>query len=36
MRSATSVKKLTVTALLLAMNIIMSIRVFSIPVPGGD
>ncbi len=35
MRSATSVKKLTVTALLLAMNIIMSISVFSIPVPGG-
>ena len=35
MRSATSVKKLTVTALLLAMNIILSIRVFSIPVPGG-
>ncbi len=35
MRSATSVKKLTVTALLLAMNIIMSLSVFSIPVPGG-
>lgn len=35
MRSATSVKKLTVTALLLAMNIIMSISIFSIPVPGG-
>lgn len=35
MRSAASVKKLTVTALLLAMNIIMSISVFSIPVPGG-
>lgn len=35
MRSAISVKKLTVTALLLAMNIIMSISVFSIPVPGG-
>ncbi len=35
MRSTASVKKLTVTALLLAMNIIMSISVFSIPVPGG-
>lgn len=35
MKSATSVKKLTVTALLLAMNIIMSLSVFSIPVPGG-
>lgn len=35
MKSAASVKKLTVTALLLAMNIIMSISVFSIPVPGG-
>lgn len=35
MRSAASVKKLTVTALLLAMNIIMSISIFSIPVPGG-
>lgn len=35
MRSAASVKKLTVTALLLAMNIIMSLSVFSIPVPGG-
>ena len=35
MKSAASAKKLTVTALLLAMNIIMSISVFSIPVPGG-
>lgn len=35
MRSTASVKKLTVTALLLAMNIIMSISIFSIPVPGG-
>lgn len=35
MKSATSANKLTVTALLLAMNIIMSISVFSIPVPGG-
>ena len=30
-----SVKTLTVTALFLAMNIIMSMSVFSIPVPGG-
>lgn len=30
-----SVKVITVTALLLAMNIIMSMSVFSIPVPGG-
>lgn len=29
------VKKLTVTALLLAMNIVMSMSMFSIPVPGG-
>ena len=31
----TSVKKLTITALLLAINIIMSMSIFSIPVPGG-
>ena len=30
-----NVKKLTVTALLLAMNIIMSMSMFSLPVPGG-
>ena len=30
-----SVKKLTVTAVLMAMNIIMSISALSIPVPGG-
>ena len=29
------VRKLTVTALLLAMNIIMSMSIFSVPVPGG-
>lgn len=35
MKSHQSMKKLTVTALLLAMNIIMSMSIFSIPVPGG-
>ncbi len=35
MKSHTSVKKMAVTALLLAMNIIMSMSIFSIPVPGG-
>ena len=33
--SHTSVKKLTVSAVLLAMNIIMSSSVLSVPVPGG-
>lgn len=35
MKSHTSVKKMAVTALLLAMNIIMSSSFLSIPVPGG-
>lgn len=35
MKSHRSMKNLTVTALLLAMNIIMSMSIFSIPVPGG-
>lgn len=35
MKTHSSIKQLTVTALLLAMNIIMSMSVFSIPVPGG-
>lgn len=34
-KSHTSVKLITSTALLLAMNIIMSMSAFSIPVPGG-
>ena len=35
MNNHSNMKRLTVTALLLAMNIIMSMSVFSIPVPGG-
>ena len=35
MKDRNSLKTLTVTALLLAMNIIMSMSIFSIPVPGG-
>lgn len=35
MKSHESMKRLTVTALLLAMNIIMSMSIFSLPVPGG-
>lgn len=35
MKTARSMKLLSVTALLLAMNIIMSMSIFSVPVPGG-
>ena len=33
--ASASTKKITVSALLMAMNIVMSMSVFSIPVPGG-
>ena len=34
-KSRLSAKKLALTAVLMAMNIIMSMSIFSIPVPGG-